>query len=299
MIADSCCPACSARLAPDARFCRSCGESLSDVAPSATNETSQLACRECGAALATGASFCRVCGSGVADGRRASVGTGRPVGSAAPYGHSRSTTVSTPGISPEYPPSGTSGSKWSRVAALIGLPLIVVAVAVGALAFQGGSHTSHHSHRHPGSVVRAPATLQPYTASSYAADIPAGWQNEEDQTRVSNFLESKWRDPSDGNSSVLVDEGPIAASSAQAHAEALRTSLARASDYVERSFGQTRLAGLQAWKWVFLVSGNQRVDYFLQACGHDFAVLGSTSPSRFPGLAPTFQAVAESLRATC
>jgi hypothetical protein len=52
-------------------------------------------------------------------------------------------------------------------------------------------------------------------------------------------------------------------------------------------------------KWIFQISGDQRVDYFVNQCSTGIAVLGSTSPSRFSSVEATFAHVANSISFTC
>ena len=77
------------------------------------------------------------------------------------------------------------------------------------------------------------------------------------------------------------------------------TALQREAGYQEISYGPGDLSGVDSWRWIFRISGDERIDYFFSQCTSDFGVLGSTIPSRFNQLLATFKAVAESVQATC
>lgn len=140
---------------------------------------------------------------------------------------------------------------------------------------------------------------EPYSATAYSLERPAGWITEADQTANSSVVESKWRDPSDPKTSVLIDTIPSPASTAQADAASVRTQTSSTPGYQEISFDPASINGNDGWKWTFEVSGTKRVDYFLNVCGTSFAILGTTTPQRFDELAPVFQHVAESVQPTC
>jgi hypothetical protein len=144
-----------------------------------------------------------------------------------------------------------------------------------------------------------PRSYESYSAPGYTLERPSGWITVEDQTAKSGFVESKWQDPSDPLTSVLIDNLPSANSSAQADAASVRAQTSSTAGYREISFEPTSIGGNDAWKWVFAVSGTGRVDYFMNVCGTSFAILGKAPPRRFNQLAGTFQHVVESVQPTC
>ena len=150
----------------------------------------------------------------------------------------------------------------------------------------------------PPSRVTAPGAalpLIPYGGNAISAEIPSGWTAIENEVHKPGYVESKWRNPSDSNDTILIGTSPVTPDSLEEDAAPVHNALLRASGYQELSYGPGDLAGLQSWGWVFRISGDQRVDYFFNRCSSGFAVLGSTVPGRFAQLAATFRSVAESV----
>jgi hypothetical protein len=142
-------------------------------------------------------------------------------------------------------------------------------------------------------------TLKPYYARLFTADVPAAWNQERDEQGTTARTTSQWRDPTDSNTSVLIDTSEGEDYTPQQKAESVRAQTSRASSYREISFAPTQLGGRDGWEWDFEVSGDRRVDYFVSACNTAFAVLGSTSPERFDGLQRAFRDVAGSVAPNC
>jgi len=139
-----------------------------------------------------------------------------------------------------------------------------------------------------------------FTGSLYSAAIPTGWTQAENDKPISNYLESTWHDPTEPSTTLLIDaQTPATSASAIEDAETVRVQTSQASDYRELAFAPTLLAGRQAARWVFHISGDRRVDYFLNDCNASVAMLGSTSPTNFGAMAPTFHEVASSIEVPC
>ena len=139
-----------------------------------------------------------------------------------------------------------------------------------------------------------------FSQGLYSIEIPAGWPQEANDEPISVYYESTWHDPADQNTTILVDaQAPAPEAPPIVSAEEVRAQTSQSADYREISFGPTTLAGLPAARWVFDVHGDRRVDYFLNTCGAGIAVLGSTYPSAFGGLASTFHRAASSIRVAC
>ena len=138
-----------------------------------------------------------------------------------------------------------------------------------------------------------------YSATDYALDTPAGWTTVEDQAQKPGYVESKWRDPANPQTSILVDTQPDSGLSAEQDAASVRAQTGSTPGYQEISFEPASIAGNDGWKWVFQLPGTERVDYFLNVCGTSFAILGSTTAQRFDQLAGVFQHVTESLQPSC
>ncbi len=143
-----------------------------------------------------------------------------------------------------------------------------------------------------------PMGLAPYRGAEISAEIPAGWTTVESEAHKTGYIESKWSNPADSNDTVLIDTSPATSETLEQDAAPVHNDLLRAGGYREIAYGPGDLAGIASWIWVFRISGDQRVDYFFNRCTSGYAVLGSTTPSRFERLRATFRAVARSVRPT-
>jgi hypothetical protein len=196
--------------------------------------------------------------------------------------------------------------------------LTVAVLAIGAIAITGCGAGAGDTSSAPQTVTSTVTTestnlesqssastqsenvsFERYDASAVHLDRPAGWVTEEDETPKSTFLESKWHDPSDPATTILVDTLPSSSGSAEADARSVESQTSSSSGYKEISFGPATIAGYAGWKWVFELPGSERVDYFVNTCGTSIALLGTTSPRRFGTDAGIFSHVARSLQPTC
>jgi protein kinase-like protein len=138
-----------------------------------------------------------------------------------------------------------------------------------------------------------------YAQTFYSVGIPSGWTQEENDEPINDYLESTWHDPAE-SATILIDaQTPGGTGSPVADAESVRAQTESSSGYREHTLEPTVLNGVPAARWVFDVSGDRRVDYFVEICGVGIAMLGSTSPSAFGSLAPTFHQVASSIEVLC
>jgi serine/threonine-protein kinase len=143
--------------------------------------------------------------------------------------------------------------------------------------------------------VTGPA-FEPFTGNLYTASVPKGWIPESIEEKNSGRYTSQWRDPSDSNTSILIDsQSSVETPDAVDSADSVRQQTSQTPGYKEISFGPTTLDGVDAAEWIFQLPDDQRVDYFKVECGAGFAILGSTSPERFEEMEPTFHHVAESV----
>jgi hypothetical protein len=178
----------------------------------------------------------------------------------------------------------------------------VVFALLLALAGCGGSTIVTTTVTTPETASTQTTSKQPYERYStpdFSIDRPAGWTTEEDQSPQGAYLESKWRDPADAKSAVLIDWQRSSGSSPEANATSVRAQTSTTPGYQEISFEAASIAAMDGWKWVFDVPGSRRVDYFIDTCGRSFAILGSTAPQQFDQLANTFAHIADSLQANC
>jgi len=71
----------------------------------------------------------------------------------------------------------------------------------------------------------------------YSARVPRGWTAEENDLHKGDFLESKWHDPSEPTTSVLVDAIDGETMSPADKAGSVRAATSQTSGYRELSFG--------------------------------------------------------------
>jgi len=240
-----------------------------------------------------------------------------------PPGREQKTTRMAQLPAPGRPPR-KGGGPILRTAGVIGGCLLLAAGLIAAAVILAGSGKGEHTRTAVNRRVETvPKTSPPKAASSksngpeeaeasalpgwtaytqglYNVEIPSGWEQEENDEPISNYLESTWRDPAEPNTAVLIDsQTPGGSGSPLVDAESVRSQTSRSSGYREGSLTTTTLNGLPAARWVFDVDEDRRVDYFIESCGEGIAVLGSTSPSLFGSLAGTFHGVASSIRVPC
>jgi hypothetical protein len=205
--------------------------------------------------------------------------------------------------------------RWVAVG-LTAVALLAGAAVAVALVNKGDSSPPQHSAKQAAHHQAAPKETQTGTADStsaatktsydnhsqalYAVDIPSGWTQEKDDQQIGNRLESIWRNPSDSNTAILIDATtPASGETPIGNAASVRADTSKTPGYREISFGPATVGPWQAAKWVFQVSGDQRVDYFAGRCNTDVALLGSTSPDTFTTWSPVFRHAMSSLRTTC
>jgi hypothetical protein len=140
----------------------------------------------------------------------------------------------------------------------------------------------------------------PYERYLYGIEVPEGWVVDEVDEFNGTFYESTWYDPADPETKILVDaETPAPSVSPMSSAETVRSLTESSSGYYEHSLQPATVAGLPAARWVFDVDGHRRVDYFVNSCGVGLAMLGSTDPGSFSGMASTFNRAAASIYVPC
>ncbi|HST54697.1 MAG TPA: zinc ribbon domain-containing protein [Solirubrobacteraceae bacterium] len=180
-----------------------------------------------------------------------------------------------------------------------------VAAGISRLSSGASGAASAASRSAGGNAGREPSAapsqppLSRYHSSQFSAEIPVGWHVEENVAQKSGYVESKWRNPASPNDSVLIDASPARHLPLREDALPVHEALRNEAGYREIFYGAGDLSSVGSWKWVFSISGDQRVDYFFERCDTGFGVLGSTSPGRFGRLQATFRAVAQSVRAPC
>lgn len=143
--------------------------------------------------------------------------------------------------------------------------------------------------------------LEAFEGIAYSGLAPVGWEHELVDKPVSNYYENVWREPSDPESTfVRVDAGnPVEGESPMAISEPLVEEVRQVSGYREISYEPDFKEGREAARWIFELDGDKRADYFFVTCGVGVASVGSTSPDRYPELAPMFREVAFSMMPHC
>src|SRR5207302_3151430 len=113
------------------------------------------------------------------------------------------------------------------------------------------------SHRTSG-----PPQLAPYSGSIYSARIPRDWIQEANDEAHSGYVESKWRDPHDSNTSITIDASAGESKPPSSKADEVRSAVSGQPSFSEISTGSRTVAGNDGYEWTFRLSGDQRVDYF-------------------------------------
>jgi hypothetical protein len=190
-------------------------------------------------------------------------------------------------------------------AAITVLVLSSLGIMVGCGQGSGSSKTTTitrtvtRPERPPHAAREQRTRLVDYTATLYDARIPDGWTVEKDETDMGGFVRSVWRDPADQNTSVTIDVVDGETDAPSDKASSVRADTSSSPSYEEIAVVPTSLGGRSAEKWVFRISGDQRVDYFMNDCSIGVAVLGSTSPSRYSSRSTVFRSVAASVVPDC
>ena len=274
------------------------------------------------------ARFCRQCGTPRAD-TVAEAPTGPTFASGFPESRSHygqqyggppppSYTAQTPSVAP-----AERTQVWLAVAAAVIALLVIAGVAV-ALILSGSGGTgaigaakietvtapSATAQAAPGSGLNERTTIHTtpvpagigligYYGASFSARIPAGWAIEDAEVQRPNEVESKWRNPADKADYLLIDAHTATHLTPQQDAAPVLRTLEGSGSYEQVYYGPGDLVGVPSWMWIFHIQGDERIDYFFEACGKAFGVLGSTLPRHFESLRTTFRAVAQSVPDSC
>jgi len=142
----------------------------------------------------------------------------------------------------------------------------------------------------------AAAPMTDYSGIGYSAQVPQGWTATDARLEGTAGSRTKWINPDDPNTWVLIETTPNDATDAYASAVSVKGSR-------EGSVSTVDFNGVQGAVWDGFYfkhqdppyQTDQRVDYFTHACSNGVAILGSSSPTDFQSWAPTFRAVAESI----
>ena len=218
---------------------------------------------------------------------------------------------------PAQPQRPRSGSPWLIVAAVAAV--LAVGGAAAALVATGAFKSKKEKPttvivRTPAaapSAMPTPTTEEPttpetttpppetgsgfdtYTAGTYEADYPAGWEIVEDDVDKGAYTETKIQSP-DGSAAVLIDRTPGSPLDPPLEAQGVEVDTARTPGYQRLVFHRTTLGGKPGFVWIFRLPSGPRVDYFTNVGGGRFAVLGTGSD--FATARAAARGVAASLR---
>lgn len=134
----------------------------------------------------------------------------------------------------------------------------------------------------------------------FSAEVPSGWLPEEIDEENSGRYTNVWSDPSNKNTSVLIDsQSPAPLVSAMESATSVREQTSQSDGFSEISFSEVEIAGRPTARWVFDLPEGRKVDYFFQECDVGVAVLGKAPRKDFAAMEPTFRRVAASVTPRC
>jgi hypothetical protein len=231
-----------------------------------------------------------------------------------PKGHSR-------------PTGGRPGRGVRRAATILGAAaLIGGGVVVAALLAAGGTDTpktvvresvvTKESSAHEEAEPVPPAEtsnqtpsepvpgLSSFEGAAYLGLAPVGWTHKKidvEEEEESGMLTNTWVEPSSPDESYIrIDGGnSVDSSSPVRSSENVVKGLEADPEYREVAYEEVEMGGIPAVRWVFEIEGDKRVDYFFVECLKGLAVIGSTTPERFPELAPMFHEVAATTYLRC
>ncbi len=175
----------------------------------------------------------------------------------------------------------------------VSVPDTAVASPAAAVSSQSTSSAAAAS---PHQTSSAPSAYR-YTRTGYTIAIPSKWTPTQRDVPEGNFASSVWTAPSGATITVDVVAGettPPADKAAQVQA-----ALSGSSGYTQIASGPSAVDNGTAFRWLFDISGDERVDYFLNQCSTGIAVLGSSPLARFAGYRSLFAGAADSLQFTC
>jgi hypothetical protein len=203
----------------------------------------------------------------------------------------------------EAPTQGSrpsAGRSSGRLGTVLVAGLAALLGAVGAIAIDraaGGEASERKARTIP--KTPAPIDLVSYSTAGYEASVPRGWRLVEDAVPKGTYTDSEWRAPAPGRARLKIAYRPDTGASPEEVAGNLRTARAGEPTYAEVAWGPIELNGSTATRWVYGFDGRQHATWTQNPCGTSVAVDGSSRPAEFIRWAPTFRAVAASVRPAC
>ncbi|MFM9140342.1 MAG: hypothetical protein ACKOTH_07370, partial [Solirubrobacterales bacterium] len=194
----------------------------------------------------------------------------------------------------------SAGRRSGRLGTVVVAGLAALLGAVGAIAIDraaGGQASERKTQAIP--RTPAPVDLVSYSTAGYRAAVPRGWRLVEDAVPKGAYTDSEWRAPAPSRASLTIAVRPDTGASPEEVAGNLRTERAGDPSYAEIAWGPIGLNGNTATRWVYGFAGRQNATWTQNPCGTAVAVHGSTRPAECIRWAPTFRAVAASVRPAC
>jgi serine/threonine protein kinase len=141
----------------------------------------------------------------------------------------------------------------------------------------GGQSTASESNggSDGGKTVTSASDYTTYSTDGYRAEYPADWRLAEDHVLKTTYSRTRFVAP-DG-SEVWIDHSPGQDADPDDSARKVEPETAKTSGYRRLSFESTTLNGRDAFEWTFQIGSERRIDIFMTAGGHGFAVLGKGS----------------------
>lgn len=133
--------------------------------------------------------------------------------------------------------------------------------------------------------------------SAFTVEVPDSWRLTDDEVDKGYGIRNTWTGT--GGASVLVDYTRDFDGTSEASARKLRRNAAKLAGYEEISFGQVTLGDNDWFEWHFIERGEEKVDYFTDACGTGYALLGAAPTGGFDDVADDFRHAAETFSPSC
>lgn len=171
--------------------------------------------------------------------------------------------------------------------------------AVGAIAIDRAAGGEASPKRVVVPKTPAPVDLVPYSTSGYQASVPRGWELLEDAVDKGTYTDSTWKAPAPARAQLTIAYRPGTAAKPELVAGNLRDARSSSPTYAEIAWGPIDLNGTSATRWVYGFDGRQNATWTQNPCGTAVAVHGSSRPAEFIRWAPTFRAVAASVKPSC
>jgi hypothetical protein len=145
-------------------------------------------------------------------------------------------------------------------------------------------------------TARVEDAKQPvYKSEAYRVHYPAGWTVAQDYVQKTDYFETEFVSPN-GGQSVKIDHTPGEMTPPATKAAQVEADVRDTPGYQRVSFDEATIGGRSAFAWIFREGDTQKVDYFVNAGGDGYAVLGTSDVRDFRVVLPAARRVAESLR---